>query len=49
MDIFFEVKTLSGKIIRTTHNHWELITKTKHPEIDGKEADVKNCLANPAE
>ena len=49
MDIYFEVKTVSGKIIRTTHNHWKLITKLKHPEIEGKELEVKKCLSNPVE
>ena len=49
MDILFEVTTVSGKIIRTTASHWDLITKLKHPEIDGKETEVKNCLANPIE
>ncbi len=49
MDIHFEVKTQSGKIIRTTQSHWELISKLKHPEIEGKEAEVKQCLSNPIE
>ncbi|MBI3582471.1 MAG: DUF4258 domain-containing protein [Nitrospinae bacterium] len=49
MAIYFEVKTVSGKIIRTTHSHWELISKLKHPEIDGKESEVKNCLSEPFE
>ena len=49
MDIYFEVKTQSGKIIRTTRSHWELISKTKHPEIEGKETEVKECLSNPVE
>jgi len=41
MDIYFEIKAISGKIIRTTRSHWELITKVKHPEIDGKALEVK--------
>jgi hypothetical protein len=49
MNIYFEVKTPAGKIIRTTHSHWELIAKLKHPEIEGKEAEVKECLSNPVE
>jgi hypothetical protein len=49
MDIYFEIKSFSGKIIRTTRSHWELITKVKHPEIEGKEPEVKKCLANPVE
>jgi hypothetical protein len=49
MDIYFEVKTQSGKTIRTTRSHWELISKLKHPGIEGKEAEVKQCLSNPVE
>lgn len=49
MDIYFEVKASTGKIIRTTLSHWELISKLKHPEIDEKEAEVKQCLSNPIE
>ncbi|MEW6110020.1 MAG: DUF4258 domain-containing protein [Nitrospirota bacterium] len=49
MDIYFEVKTQSGKNIRTTRSHWELISKLKHPEIEGKETEVKQCLSNPIE
>ena len=49
MDIYFEVKAITGKVIRTTRSHWELIAKLKHPEIDGKENEVKECLSNPSE
>jgi hypothetical protein len=49
MDIYFEVKASTGKVIRTTRSHWELIVKLKHPEIDGKENVVKECLSNPSE
>jgi hypothetical protein len=49
MEIYFEVKASTGKIIRTTLSHWELISKLKHPEIEGKEAEVKQCLSNPIE
>lgn len=49
MEIYFEVKSSLGKIIRTTRSHWELITKLKHPEIECKEAEVKQCLSEPAE
>jgi len=49
METYFEVKAQSGKSIRTTRSHWELISKTKHPEIEGKEAEVKECLSNPVE
>lgn len=49
MEILFEVKTTSDKVIRTTRSHWELISKLKHPEIEGKETEAKNCLSNPIE
>ena len=49
MESLFEVKTTSGKVIRTTKSHWDLISKLKHPEIEGKEAEVKSCLINPVE
>lgn len=49
MNIYFEVKSVLGKIIRTTGSHWELITKLKHPEIEGKDSEVKQCLSEPSE
>ncbi|MBI4687581.1 MAG: DUF4258 domain-containing protein [Nitrospirae bacterium] len=49
MDIYFEIKSSVGKIIRTTPSHWELITKLKHPEIEGKESEVQKCLSEPIE
>lgn len=49
MEILFGVKTVLDKTIRTTRNHWNLISKLKHPEIEGKETEVKNCLSNPVE
>lgn len=47
MGIYFEVKSFLDKNISTTLSHWELISKLKHPEIEGKEAEVKQCLSNP--
>lgn len=49
MGICFEIKSSLGKIIRTTSSHWELITKLKHPEIEGKESEVQKCLSEPIE
>jgi hypothetical protein len=49
MEIYFEVKASTGKVIRTTKSHWELITKLKHPEMEGKETEVKQCLSSPIE
>lgn len=49
MNIHFEIKSILGKIIRTTRDHWGLITNLKHPEIKGKEIEVKKCLFDPLE
>jgi hypothetical protein len=49
MEVYLEVKAQTGKIIRTTRSHWELIAKVKHPEIEGKEEEVKLCLVDPME
>lgn len=48
-DIYFEAVSLLGKKIRTTSSHWDLIAKIKHPEIHGKENEVKVCLKEPVE
>ncbi len=48
-NIYFEVISSLNKKIRTTRSHWELITKTKHLEIEGKEEEVKECLRDPVE
>jgi|SRR3972149_4305366 len=48
-DIYFKICSAFNKNIRTTRSHWELITKIKHPEIEGKEEGVKECLRNPVE
>ena len=49
MNTYFEIKESTGKIIRTTASHWELIIRVKHPEIEGKEDEVKRCLSDPFE
>ncbi|WP_420264096.1 DUF4258 domain-containing protein [Candidatus Magnetominusculus dajiuhuensis] len=48
-EIKFVVEAVSGRAIRTTYRHWDLITKTKHPEIENKEVEVRECLLNPIE
>ncbi|MCG6550802.1 MAG: hypothetical protein L7F77_00635 [Candidatus Magnetominusculus sp. LBB02] len=47
--IKFAIDAKSGRTIRTTYSHWDLITKIKHPEIADKEAEVLKCLLNPIE
>jgi len=49
MDVLFEVTSIFGKVIRTTESHWTLITKIKHPEIEGIEKQVQECIRNPIE
>jgi hypothetical protein len=49
MDVIFSIECKSGKSIRTTRSHWELITRIKHPEVEGMEETVKECLSNPVE
>ena len=49
MDVYFEIKSVLNKVIRTTKSHWQIIVKIKHPEIAGKESEVKNCLSDPVE
>ncbi len=48
-DVHFEVTSKLGKLIRATQSRWNLIVRTKHPEIDGKEAEIKLTLAEPNE
>ncbi len=46
-EILFIVPTPLGFSVRTTREYWELI-QHKHPEIVGKEAEVQQCLQQPA-
>ena len=48
-DVHFEVTSKLGKQIRVTKSRWSLIVRTKHPEIAGKEAEIKLTLAEPNE
>ena len=48
-ETYFEVKSKLNKRIKVTKFRWELITKTKHLEIEGKEKEVKETLAEPDE
>ncbi len=47
--IFFEVISTLGINIRTTHRHWQLITRQKHLEIKGREREVIKTLEDPDE
>jgi len=47
--ILFEVVTPLGFSVRTTVDHWEIITSIKHPAMRNREADVQATLSNPDE
>ena len=46
---YFEVTSKLDKRVYVTKSRWDLIIKTKHLEIEGKEKEVKETLANPDE
>jgi hypothetical protein len=48
-DLFFEIATPLGFIVRVTRNYWELIVTIKHPVMQGRESDVQNTLREPDE
>lgn len=48
-DVYFEVKSALGKKIRTTKEHWKLVSEVKHPIIKDYEKEVKETIANPDE
>ena len=48
-DIVFNVSSPIGFDVRTSRNHWEIITTVKHPSMKGLEEEVKNTLTNPDE
>ena len=47
--IYFEVTSKLDKRVYVTKSRCELIIKTKHLEIEGKEKKVKETLTNPDE
>jgi len=48
-EIFFDVATPLNFWVRTTVNHWALITTIKHPVMAGREAEVMATLMTPDE
>jgi len=46
---YFEVTSKFDKRVYVTKTRWSLIIKTKHLEIEGKEKEVKETLAEPDE
>lgn len=48
-EIYFEVICKLGKRVYVTKARWELIIKTKHLEMEGKEKEAKDTLTEPGE
>lgn len=48
-EVYFEVESVLGKRIRTTREHWKLISEMKHPIIKGHEKEVKETVSDPDE
>jgi len=48
-DLLFEALTPLGFWVCVTKVYWDVITKIKHPIMDGRENDVKETLEDPSE
>jgi len=48
-EIYFEVKSINGIIIRTTFEYWQKIVTFKHPAMAGLENEVKATVVRPDE
>lgn len=46
-NIHFEVVSKLGSTIHTTKQYWNVITRVKHPTIQGKEEQVREALRDP--
>lgn len=46
-NIFFEVTTPLNVLVRTTVDYWNVITRLKHPVMQGKEGTVIEALKSP--
>lgn len=49
MRLLFELKCKLGKKIRISLEHWEHISKVKHPEVSGLEKEIETTLIYPIE
>lgn len=47
--MYFHVISKLGKDIEVSAARWDLIVRTKHPEIKGKESGIKETLKEPDE
>jgi len=48
-ELYFEIETPLGVIIRITKKYWDYIIRIKHKIMAGKEEIVKTTLAKPDE
>jgi hypothetical protein len=48
-ELFFEVETPLGVVVRTTPAYWARIVTFKHPVMRGREELVKRALQEPTE
>ncbi len=48
-NIFFEVSTPLGFMVRVSQSYWDVIIRYKHPVMKNREAEVKKVLNNPDE
>ena len=46
-DIYFQLKTPLGVVVRTTKEYWEIIVSAKHPSVKRFEGEVTKTLENP--
>lgn len=46
---YFEIESVLGKKIRTTKEHWKIISEVKHPIIKDYEEEVKETISSPNE
>ena len=49
MGILFQVDTPLGFCVRTTRWYWDRIASSKHPDMLGRENDVREALYEPDE
>ncbi|HVP68048.1 MAG TPA: hypothetical protein VMT17_12370 [Anaeromyxobacteraceae bacterium] len=49
IDLALDVETPLGFTVRCTRVYWERVILEKHPVLRGREADVREALANPDE
>ncbi len=43
----FEIKSTSGKVLRTTKGYWTKIVTIKHPSLFNKQKEIEKVLQSP--